>query len=484
MIKNLPNLQSHDILSKGSITALCCKFIVSRVERCRNTPGITQKNFKTFDLLETSPGYSGQSCRRCGRMPQTWVLAYRLVFALKYKGSFYCSCSGLFLISHNSNVLNSKFLNCLLKDTFRLNQENYYYTKSSFGYTDNIFELLNCIFHRQTIKLIMDISTSVRNLLRHMLVISAFVIYETSFSLGIGSRATFLVFVCFYIVDISYCYLCRYAVLPFVGKDWKSLRVLMIPLVILIYASIVAGTGNLLWLATVEKPLPIFSINQITTHLWRGGYLLLLSLIFYMAYKSVQREREKRILENAFLKAQVNPHLLFNTLNFVYSSIEEASEKGAKAVSLLSDILHSGLQHVNETDKVSIITEIEQVQRYIELSQLVSGNSLQLMFTTDLHDSPYEIYIPSLLLVNFLDNTLKYGELTKVETPAVLRLSASTQEIHFYTKNLKRNKTSSPSHMIGFSNTRKRLDNAYGNKYSITITEDKDWFKLELSIKL
>lgn len=196
------------------------------------------------------------------------------------------------------------------------------------------------------------------------------------------------------------------------------------------------------------------------------------------------RVQERSLLEAdiAFLKSQINPHFLFNALNFLYSQVYPLSEPTAKSVLLLSDIMRYALNEGGEHGKVILEKEVQHLRNYLALNQLRFGNALQVQFEVA-GNTQYLMILP-LVLITFVENCFKHGELFDAQHPLLLRLSIRDNELELYTRNRKRTGPVEHSTGIGLDNTRRRLDAVYANRYRLAIADEPDCYTAHLQMAL
>ena len=236
--------------------------------------------------------------------------------------------------------------------------------------------------------------------------------------------------------------------------------------------------------------------------IWRGGYFLIIASFYWFANKSIRQEKEKRRLEQqrrkdeqhlriletnlkdaeiAYLKNQINPHFLFNTLNFFYDQIYPHSESVAEGVLLLSKIMRYALQQ-SDTPKVMLADAIEHLKDYIAINQLRFNNRLhvQLKITGD---PTFRMIIP-LVLITFVENCFKYGDLHDPAHPLRINITITDQQLIFCTHNKKKTGPIERSTGIGIENTRRRLNVVYENNYDLHIDDQPDFYTAKLTINL
>jgi two-component system, LytTR family, sensor kinase len=218
---------------------------------------------------------------------------------------------------------------------------------------------------------------------------------------------------------------------------------------------------------------------------------------FLIAYVTVLREslKQKRILEAQkmqleaqisqanfnFLKSQINPHFLHNTLNFLYAKSLPFSEELSEGILTLSDIMRYALDQGNQKDgKAPLKDEIEHVSNVIKISQLRYSNQLKVNF--DVQGNLEGAHIIPFVLITLVENAFKHGDLKNPSYPIDIKLEVKNNRLYFYCRNKKRTGPKQLSTGIGQENIRKRLDLAYGNQYTFTIKDEPDFYTTELNI--
>ncbi|NER13508.1 histidine kinase [Leptobacterium flavescens] len=198
-------------------------------------------------------------------------------------------------------------------------------------------------------------------------------------------------------------------------------------------------------------------------------------------------QKEKANTELKFLKAQTNPHFLFNTLNNLYSLTLERSEKAPEVVLKLSDMLDYMLYRCKDAE-VPLEKEIALIQDYIDLESLRYGNKLKLNFKHHLHDP--NVMIAPLILISFVENAFKHGASTTLSNTVIeIELTADENELYFKVFNTlsagKPGNTKNEAHIgIGLSNAERQLELNYKNNYDLKSTKTEDHFQVILKINL
>lgn len=207
------------------------------------------------------------------------------------------------------------------------------------------------------------------------------------------------------------------------------------------------------------------------------------SLGYYNVYiKNLQLEKEKVQLELNFLKAQVNPHFLFNTLNNLYSLIiHENIDKSAETVTGLTNFMRYSLDNATKKS-IQLSEEVQLLKNYIELEGL-RLNHTKVIFTTNAEESKKSI--PPLLFIPLVENAFKYNT-DKIDTNILINLNIENDTLCVTIVNSfdkKNDKISSGG--IGLSNLNKRLMLYFERKYNYKVTIEKAiytaYLKLDLS---
>lgn len=167
--------------------------------------------------------------------------------------------------------------------------------------------------------------------------------------------------------------------------------------------------------------------------LQRQGYLKNQLLQTKLSEEKLQNE----LLETkyAILKSQINPHFLFNTLNFIHSKAIISNDKMIdKTILLLSDILRHSLQDIENDNLVSVQKEIEHIKMLKELNSLRFNGNFH--FDIAENKTDFDKKIPPLILLTFYENMIKHGVLDEKENPASLHVEMSKDllKIRFHNK--------------------------------------------------
>jgi two-component system LytT family sensor kinase len=204
--------------------------------------------------------------------------------------------------------------------------------------------------------------------------------------------------------------------------------------------------------------------------------------------RSEQRNKEianeKLNAELSFLKAQINPHFLFNTLNNIYALASTQSEYTAPAIMKLSSIMRYVLTEARN-DLVPLEKEIQFTTHYIELLKMRLTDKSTIDFTVK--GDPLGKQIAPLLLLPFVENAFKYGISTRERSPIVILLEIKEDSLYFSVSNHKHINTSlkvADNTGIGINNTKRRLDLLYDDRHALSINDEAGIFTVHLNIQV
>jgi two-component system, LytTR family, sensor kinase len=228
---------------------------------------------------------------------------------------------------------------------------------------------------------------------------------------------------------------------------------------------------------------------------YRGTFFHFASMGYWFARNALQTEQIKREQEQhlrvtekslmeanlAFLKSQINPHFLFNALNFLYAQVYPHSENAAKGILLLSETMRYAL-HEDNNGKVMLSQEIKHLHNYIAINQLRFNNQLQINFSIE-GNTHYLLIIP-LVLITFVENCFKHGELADPDYPLMIHLAVVQNQLTFQTRNKKRSGPKEKSTGIGLTNIHQRLELMYPGRYSLLTSDESNDYTCTLHITL
>lgn len=192
---------------------------------------------------------------------------------------------------------------------------------------------------------------------------------------------------------------------------------------------------------------------------------------------------EKLEAELNFLKAQVHPHFLFNTLNNLYALTLTKSDKTPDIVLKLSDLLDYMIYKSN-ADFVPLEKELEIIEGYIELEKMRYNKRLDLNYKVTGPVGGHQV--APLILLPFIENCFKHGASKDRSNPHIdIQLEISTDHLYLRAFNslpLKKEKDEQKNEGIGLKNVKRRLELLYPGKHELKIKEEEQEFTVELKI--
>lgn len=201
--------------------------------------------------------------------------------------------------------------------------------------------------------------------------------------------------------------------------------------------------------------------------------------------RNVLLEKEKTQTELNFLKAQIHPHFLFNTLNNLYLLCLKKSDKAPETVVKLSEILDYMLYKGNQ-EVVTVAQEIKLLENYIALEKLRYGDGIKMTFFKEIDDD--KLGISPLLLLSMVENAFKHGASGSLEDPVInIALQIKDQQLVFQVYNTKspyvQKDLTNHKKGIGVSNIRRQLALLYKN-HEFLIEEGEQDYGVTLKINL
>ncbi|WP_294965120.1 histidine kinase, partial [uncultured Flavobacterium sp.] len=214
--------------------------------------------------------------------------------------------------------------------------------------------------------------------------------------------------------------------------------------------------------------------------------IILSSFLWFVIYSIRLLEYNKLILEEnknteiKFLKAQINPHFVFNTLNNIYSMVYFQSDKSLIAIDKLSQIMRF-TTYESQKEKIKLSDEVDYIKAYIELEQLRHQGNVRVDFNAEIKNELEEI--PPYILSPLVENALKHGAVSDYEAIEI-GLKVSSEKLIFKVKNKIGTQKKDSLGGIGLDNLQKRLQIHYPKKHQLNIANDENHFTAELEIDL
>ena len=294
-------------------------------------------------------------------------------------------------------------------------------------------------------------------------------------------------------VKILLTYFVFYRIIPlYLDRDkvWKLVGLTLLAFIV----------GTLLYRMVTEWVLfPITNPGRSVPFFnWKGLYLVAFDLFITVAaattikmirvhYKSLEFEqellREKLQSELSFLRAQTNPHFLFNTLNNLYVLARKKSDRTADAIMMLSKIMRFVLYDCRAS-RIPVADEAKIIQDYIELEKLRYNDRLRVQYGENIV-APGGTIAP-LLLLPFVENSFKHGAGSTTGTADIfVHLHLDNNLLDFEVRNTVEGENPRPNpEGIGLKNVKRQLDLIYPGRYELSVGREDGVFRAHLSIRL
>jgi two-component system LytT family sensor kinase len=219
------------------------------------------------------------------------------------------------------------------------------------------------------------------------------------------------------------------------------------------------------------EPYPVIALTML---------LKLMNNAYHSQKNLRELEKEKFSAEMKLLKAQINPHFFFNTLNSLYGLALKKSEKTAKVVMRLSELMHYMLYEAR-AEKVLLKDEISHLENYIGIEKMRFADRLDLSFEYS-GDLAGKMIAP-LLLLPFVENAFKHG-LTDDAGWITITLKVIGDRLFLKVENSYSVTRRTSSHGLGLENVKRRLQLSYPEKYILQLVENNGIFEADLKLDL
>jgi sensor histidine kinase YesM len=212
------------------------------------------------------------------------------------------------------------------------------------------------------------------------------------------------------------------------------------------------------------------------------GSLSKVSLIWYNDQVK-QKETEKQNISNelAMLRAQINPHFLFNTLNNIKSLVKSIPSKAVFSLDKLTGMMRYML-YESSLGSIPLGNEIRHINNYIDLEKIRYSDPgfIDFRISGDFQNIP----VPPLIFMPFIENAFKHGNKLKPSPGIIIKIDVLKQNIFFEITNFKKENYEAHNKNSGFglSNIRRRLDLLFGKKYDLLIENENKTFTVKLNL--
>lgn len=336
----------------------------------------------------------------------------------------------------------------------------------------------------------------------HLICWGLWIAYEvstTAYIRGNFSPLSFYLF--FYALNIGLFYVHGKLILPWAiesGINWLWKVPLGLALELVGYALASVLLNELLGkLESSVTPL-VVDVRFFVNVLWRGVLFILFATGYYFLVSTLKRRKiamegmveierlNSQLLrsERDYLRSQINPHLLFNTLSFVKFAAKTDRPQAEEAIQRLAALMRFALEK-SENGLIDLNEEITQVQHLIGLNQLRFGGGMYVELVSDLGGKSVQV-VPVMLLT-LVENVFKHGNVKDPQNPARILVSFAEQRLQIQTMNLPNDGGMLLGHNsfgTGLVNLKERLQAAYPGNHQLQFGLVGGIFKVDLQIDL
>jgi hypothetical protein len=231
--------------------------------------------------------------------------------------------------------------------------------------------------------------------------------------------------------------------------------------------------------------------TSLSTYLFDGLYYALPNLAMagalWAGEATLRREREnqqlareKRAAELAFLKTQINPHFLYNTLNMLYGLAYGVDKALANGLLKLSELMRYMLRDTPD-GLVDLAEEVEYLENFLDLYRLRYPGRLHASLA--IAGEPAGHRVAPLLLIPFVENAFKHGVLDDPATPVRMQLALHADALEFTVENQRHDYPADPGSGIGLANLRRRLELGYPDRHELEVGPVGPQFRARLRLR-
>ncbi len=303
-------------------------------------------------------------------------------------------------------------------------------------------------------------------------------------------------------MTIEFCYLI------FITADYYAINNFIIPQFLLKrkYILFVSATLIIIALSAWLRALVAVQMNQHFFHITQINdfgtlyfnsvinislWVLLITMV-KMIIDRIQTQQQIELLEKErikneldFLKAQINPHALFNSLNTIYGHIDKSNQVARNILLQFSELLRYQLYDCG-AEKVSLEKETDYIKNYVAFQRLRKDEKL--IVTFQIENMERDLKIAPLLLVVLIENAFKFvSNFSDKENKIIIKIFTKNNVLHssfINTKEMLQNVINTNSSGIGIANLKRRLELLYPKKYELSTNIENDFYEANLIIDL
>ena len=314
-------------------------------------------------------------------------------------------------------------------------------------------------------------------------------------TLALRAHPRFGIFILRVVWDISLFYIVYYFISRWLAKG-KAWWFVGLTVGLLLVGTALRTAFGIWWIdqsgaayanPVVNADLPM--VQQFGIRSLSSLFVIIMAGIGRFTFDWFRQQRERKELETqrlsselAFLKSQVNPHFLFNTLNNIYGLARKHSPDTEGAILKLSGLMRYML-YETDTPEVSLTREVQQLHDYISLQSLRYAKPE--VARVAIAGSIDAIEIAPLLLVPLVENGFKHGRFSQPDDQLDISLQVEEGELIFQVENPTVSATETKDEVggVGLENIRRRLEILYAGRYTLTTEEENGRFRATLLIQ-
>lgn len=296
----------------------------------------------------------------------------------------------------------------------------------------------------------------------------------------------------FALVGLSIWFVVRFTGLT-EGSLWNVIMSHLAAVALLVFVWLAVCYSLTAYVLGYDTSIRLVAIEDIWWRISLGVvYYLLVALVYYLLifyenykekqFREIEMESTLKETELNMLKAQINPHFIFNSLNSISSLTLTRPEDAHEMIVKLSSFLRYTIGH-SETELVSLQQEIETIQLYLEIEKLRFGKKLEVTFE-GVDEIPESAKLPNLILQPLIENAIKYGvyESTSASTIAV-HITYLDQHLQIeITNSTEDDSVAHKGKGIGLKNVRGRLQLIYESADLLQVQKEENHYKVQLTI--
>jgi two-component system LytT family sensor kinase len=296
------------------------------------------------------------------------------------------------------------------------------------------------------------------------------------------------------VINIFLFYAVSLILIPKFSVHQKILKLLSHLIIVFLVLTVIESLVDFFFFTTIYSSEHEPFGSQLLLNFISNLIILSLALTYGFTKNWIKNERSKQKLKEEklkaelnFLKAQINPHFLFNILNMAFSSATgNGDEVTANIIEKLAGLMRYMLYESN-SEKVDINKEISYIENYISLQKLRMSSDMKTHIQFNVSGDILSHRIAPLILIPFVENAFKFG--LKLEKKSIIKIQLDLRDnvLNFEVENTNfktANRQNSTESGIGLENVKRRLELIYPNKHDLKISDNADKFLVKLKIDL